>query len=144
MTKALNLTGSIFGRLTVIERFPKSTKAGKTRWVCLCTCGEHKVVVGSCLVNCHTTSCGCNALQSRTKHGCHDTVEYMAWSRIKQRCYNHKHISFHNYGGRGIVVCKRWLYSFENFLSDMGKKPSNSHSIDRENNNGNYEPGNCR
>jgi hypothetical protein len=60
------------------------------------------------------------------------------------RCFNPNDNGFKNYGGRGITVCLRWIESYENFLSDMGRKPSSGHSIDRINNDGNYEPGNCR
>lgn len=63
---------------------------------------------------------------------------------MKQRCSNPNHNRFEHYGGRGIRVCDRWLNSYENFLADMGRKPSPAHSIDRIDNDGNYEPGNCR
>jgi hypothetical protein len=70
--------------------------------------------------------------------------EYKIWQGMKQRCYNKKHKSYKYYGGRGIMVCDRWLNSFKFFLRDMGKRPSKEYSIDRINNNGNYEPNNCR
>ena len=63
---------------------------------------------------------------------------------MKERCRNPKHNRFHRYGGRGIRVCDRWLDSYENFLADMGRKPSPTHSVDRIDNDGHYEPGNCR
>lgn len=72
------------------------------------------------------------------------TVEYSAWSKMIRRCVDPKDAAFRNYGGRGIKVCKKWLNSFENFLADMGPRPSAEHSIDRIDNDGNYEPGNCR
>lgn len=77
------------------------------------------------------------------RHGMFGTPEYRTWERIVQRCYNPKHVSYQNYGGRGITVCDRWRKSFTNFLLDMGKKPD-GYSLDRTDNNGNYEPGNCR
>jgi hypothetical protein len=100
----------------------------------------------------HTNSCGCfNRLmikKAQTKHGhCINRVstrEYGIWLGMKDRCYNPKNIGFKNYGGRGITVCDRWLESFENFFEDMGINPSLNHSLDRINNNGNYEPENCR
>lgn len=72
------------------------------------------------------------------------SVERLTWYWIKYRCYNPKNYSYADYGGRGIVVCERWLRSYEDFLSDMGPRPGDDYSIDRINVNGNYEPGNCR
>src|SRR5205085_3050276 len=72
------------------------------------------------------------------------TAEYLCWVNIKRRCYNPNNCSYKHYGGRGISCCDRWLHSFENFLADMGKKPTPQHQIDRINVNGNYEPSNCR
>lgn len=72
------------------------------------------------------------------------SVEWWCWVHLRQRCLNPKKTSFKHYGGRGIKVCERWLHSFENFLSDMGRKPSPKHSIDRIDNDGDYEPANCR
>lgn len=70
--------------------------------------------------------------------------EYESWANMKNRCYVVSNPSFANYGGRGVKVCDRWLEAFENFLSDLGPKPSPRHSLDRIDNNGDYEPGNCR
>lgn len=72
------------------------------------------------------------------------TKEYYARQALISRCYNPNHIDHHNYGGRGIKVCDRWLASFQNFLEDMGRAPSKKHSLDRIDVNGNYEPSNCR
>ena len=79
------------------------------------------------------------------KHGyANKTAEYRAWGHIKSRCYNPNVYNYNNYGGRGIAMCDRWLNSFENFLLDMGDRPSAKHSIDRINSNGDYEPSNCK
>lgn len=72
------------------------------------------------------------------------TPEHLAWINIKRRCYNQKNASYPAYGGRGIVMCDRWKNDFLAFLDDMGSRPSDQHSIDRIDVNGNYEPGNCR
>lgn len=77
-------------------------------------------------------------------HGCYRTVEYRAWKCMKGRCYNARADRYKHYGARGITVCTRWRNSFENFLADMGKRPSIEHSLGRKDNDGNYEPGNCR
>lgn len=149
--RAINIIGQRFGKLTVLERL--KTK-GYFSYKCLCDCGNFVTVkrTGS-LRSGNTKSCGCFkdelTLKRSTKHGhrtaIKTTSEYHAWVHIKQRCYNQKNNHFHCYGGRGITVCDRWLESFDNFLSDMGVKPSEKHSLDRyPDMNGNYEPGNCR
>lgn len=93
-------------------------------------------------------SCGCNAKNNAFIHGYarvkKQFPEYICWASMKQRCGDPKHKSYKNYGGRGIGVCERWMHSFENFLEDMGNRPTKLHSVDRINVNGNYEPGNCR
>ena len=78
------------------------------------------------------------------KHGMQSSVEYQAWNHMKDRCYNENYQSYHRYGARGITVCERWLHSFNNFYKDMGNRPLDKSSIDRINNDGNYEPSNCR
>ena len=78
------------------------------------------------------------------KHGMSKSPEYTAWRRMRRRCNFKKDSEYHNYGARGIKVCYRWEHSFENFLSDMGKRPSNGHSLDRIDVNKGYFPANCR
>jgi len=89
-----------------------------------------------------TRSCGCLRNEQQFKHGRCETLVYRIWAEMLQRCNNHKSPSFKDYGGRGIKVCERW-HSFANFYTDMGDKPAGL-SIDRADNDGNYEPGNCR
>ncbi len=86
----------------------------------------------------------CMGCRGPTSHGLSYTPEYRAWQQMRLRCLDPKHKAYPSYGGRGITVCQRWLESPQAFLDDMGPKPSPLHELDREDNNGNYEPGNCR
>lgn len=139
-----------FGRLKVMCRNGSNDK-GRAMWKCQCKCGKIVVILGSSLRTGNTTSCGCLRTDFLTtgvanrRHGLSRTPTYEAWKAMFQRCYNPKHKSYGDYGGRGITVCERWRESFDNFLADMGERPKGKHSIDRfPNQNGNYEPGNCR
>lgn len=150
MGKLLNLIDWRFTRLLVIKRV-ENDKWGSTRWFCRCGCGNYKVVYGGNLRSGDTKSGGClgreqsqiNREQSRT-HGMSGTLEYKAYSNMAQRCYNSNYPKYENYGGRGIKVCSKWLDSFEAFFKDMGKKPGSKYTIERLNNDGDYEPGNCK
>src|SRR5580693_2694053 len=147
MSKRLELTGSRFGRLTVSGfAYVKSRRA---YWNCVCDCGAVRVVASATLVIGNTKSCGClgreNLKASNLIHGMSKTAEHKTWSGIIKRCENPKGKYWKNYGGRGIKICERWRNSFLNFYADMGPRPSPQHSIDRfPNNDGNYEPENCR
>lgn len=154
-TQFQDLTNRRFGRLTVIERVadyvsPKGYH--RTRWKCHCDCGTVKSVNASCLFKGDTQSCGCLHLERQrtatVKHGhsrrSGNTKEYCCWLNIIQRCTNPKNNRFHDWGGRGISMCERWLNDFNLFLADVGIAPSAKHTIERINNNGNYEPGNCK
>lgn len=149
--RVINLTNQTFGRLTVLER-SGSTRGGKATWHCGCSCGNVTVVNGENLRSGNTKSCRCLERERKPfTHRTHGdarnhqvTPEYLCWQRMKARCTNPKTAGFKWYGGRGIKICERWLHSFPNFLADMGRKPSPELSIDRIDNDGNYEPENCR
>lgn len=142
----IDLTNKRFGRLTVLYR-GQSNKWNAPRWMCLCDCGQKKLIEGSSLKNGSTKSCGCLHNEgNNTKHGHSirgkETTTYKSWKNMNQRCNNPNHIYYHHYGGRRITVCKRWM-KFENFLEDMGECPPR-HTIEREKNREGYCRKNCR
>lgn len=141
--KCVELTGVKFGRLTMLTKEP--SKNGRVRWLAKCDCGNECVVAGVSVRSGKTTSCGCAKRDgSRRPRGTGAlSSEYTIWTSMKQRCQNPKHRAYRRYGGRGIVVCERWQ-TFENFLADMGPRPSMKHSIDRINNDKGYCLENCR
>lgn len=143
----VDMTSRRFHRLTVLGRAP-NTSGQSARWLCRCDCGNEVVVLGGHLRSGNTKSCGCQRIDSaRTtnrKHGMAKSLAYKRWETIKQRCTNPKNPSYPNYGGRGIGICSEWAESFEAFHAAVGDPPSTSHSLDRINNDGNYEPGNVR
>lgn len=160
-----DVTGQRFGALTCLKFVGRSID-GAVKWLCHCDCGKDGVYFLNNLKRGHTVSCGCfrqeisvergRALGLKAKghkysirHGHSRTSEgknsptYLSWKGMISRTTNPNVHNFNNYGGRGISVCDRWRNSFENFLEDMGERPP-GHTLDRVNNNGNYEPGNCR
>ena len=149
MPKFMDLTLQTFEGFSVKEYVGRVN--GNNTWICVCFCGkEFRSNTGN-IRSGHTTSCGCKrdlAMSIRTKvHGeSNKTPEYRAWRSMRYRVLNPDkgNKRYHIYGGRGIKICDRWLESFENFLADMGRKPSPEHSIDRKDNDGDYCPENCR
>jgi hypothetical protein len=156
----ISISGMKFGRLTVLSQAPN--RASKTMWNCVCECGENRVVESYPLRKGITTSCGCFQKEISSKiakgmatHGHAAGVNdsgnrtvsrtYSSWSSMKDRCLNANFHNFKYYGGRGIVICERWLgpNGFSNFLLDMGERPIGK-TIDRIENDGDYEPGNCK
>lgn len=142
--KAFNLTKQRFGRLVVIER--TGSKKNKATWLCLCDCGNFVIVVGQNLRRGGTKSCGCfqkALVRNRSiTHSRTHTKLYTIWIQMRGRCKNKANSSYKNYGGRGITVCKEWE-QFENFYFDMGDPPKGL-TLERINNDGNYEPSNCK
>ena len=132
-----------FNMLTLIREIKKRDKNGGKYALYKCDCGKECEIRISSVKTGNTNSCGCGRYSS--KYGLIKKIpEYRIWTDIKTRCYNKNHSSYSNYGGRGIKMCDRWLESFDNFFEDMGKRPSKKYTLDRINNDGNYEKYNCR
>lgn len=150
MGKRLDIRqGDKYGRLTIIkEKQSKRYKNHTVRIVsCICDCGKSWVGRLSDIRTGSVKSCGCYSSEyqkkKRTTHGRYGTLEYKSWQSMKERCSNPKNIKWDLYGGRGIIVCDRWLNSFQNFFDDMGPRVEGT-TLDRIDNDGNYEPSNCR
>lgn len=153
-SKKIQMTGSRFGRLVVLgEEAPYISPGGQRqrRVLAECDCGKTTITVASQLRTGETQSCGCLIREITAKrnfiHGeatrAARCPEHRVWTGMIQRCENPNVNRYHLYGGRGIKVCERWRDSFENFLADMGRRPSADYSIDRIDSNKDYEPGNC-
>jgi hypothetical protein len=144
-----NLTKQTFGNLTAISFERRRDASGKSKvyWHCECRCGRGVAVSSSSLMKGESKSCGCWRREVSTRrcttHGLSHLPEYGIWGLMKARCTNTRGKFYFRYGGRGITVCERWLHSFENFLADMGPRPSPKHSIERTNNAFGYTPENC-
>ncbi len=152
MTKKADLTGIKFERLTALSYSHRKVYNGKglNYWLCQCDCGKICFASIGSLMSGHNKSCGCLNKErlekglNRFTHRMTKSKEYRAWVNMRSRCYNPDHRSWPNYGGRGIIVCKRWLSSFISFYNDVGPAPSPRHSIDRKRVNGNYTKSNVR
>ena len=142
-----NLVGKRFTKLTVVERVQKPNRATEHHayWNCLCDCGKFHIVRSSDLKSGSVQSCGCLQIETATIHGMRHDPIYFTWCSMKQRCYNPNDEKYPDYGGRGIVVCDRWRDSFEAFYEDVSKLPDfkrEGYTINRIDNDGNYEPDN--
>lgn len=153
-----DIEGQVFGRWTVISYACSDNGA---KWLCQCECGTVRIVAATSLFQ-GSQSCGClqkerasetgKTLHIRRRkvpcavktHGMSKTPEYRAWNQMIQRCTNKNLRNYSDYGGRGICVHPAWLVSFKEFYDHIGSRPSSAHSLDRIDNNGNYEPGNVR
>ena len=141
--RAIDISGQRFGQLVVLTYAGYYRKTDSIMWLCQCDCGERSVVRTSALRHGRSKSCGCG--MSHPKHGFSKTSTYTSYKSLMRRCYKPKHVSFKDYGARGITVCAHWRgpQGFQNFLADLGERPRGK-TIDRIEVNGNYEPGNCR
>lgn len=139
LVERINMIGEKFGKWIVLS--PDKKIGNYSKNYCRCECGTEKYVITKYLKNGRSKSCGCIG---NAKHGMYLTHQYKIWQYMKNRCYNKNKNNYHNYGGRGIRVCDRWLNSFENFWEDMKDEYKEGLTLDRINTNGDYELNNCR
>ena len=143
LTPFKDISGKKFNKLTALHRL-HNTK-GKTKWLCICDCGNLVEVILSDLQLNKTKSCGCLRGKNNYKHGKIQTPIYKTWQNIKARCYNINCKSYKDYGARGIAVCSEWKDNFQAFYDwSITNGYKTGLQIDRIDNNGNYEPNNCR
>lgn len=141
--KRKDLSGNVYDKLTVLS-YSHSNKYNQSMWLCKCDCGNTTVARSHSLTSGRLHSCGCYNVESHTKHNASETKEYYTWNRLKDRCLNTNNKDYVNYGGRGITIDQSWIDSFECFLQDVGKAPSEYYSLDRINNNKGYTKDNVR
>ena len=139
-----DMIGRRFGRLVCLRISERKDKTRRLYWWFRCDCGNEKEAAGSSVRYGETPSCGCLHRENvgQTVHGMARTKLYHVWNSMIQRCHNPKTKRYDCYGGRGIIVCDRWRHSFADFFADMGECPAGL-TIERLNNDGNYEPSNC-
>jgi hypothetical protein len=150
---AHDLTGRRFSRLVAlgpVERIYVVPRGTAVKWLCKCDCGKETIVFAQCLRNKNTKSCGClneekrrARLDAQLTHGLSGSPEFWVWNAAKRRCHSPRDKSYKNYGARGIKMCKRWRDDFGAFIEDMGRRPSDAHTLERLDNNKGYEPSNC-
>jgi len=154
---SLNLIGETYGWLTVLEDAGRTNDKQK-KYLCKCQCGNLTTVASGNLRKGTTVSCGCYHKEASKIRGIGNSygkthgatqgrsrdITYVSWLSMNQRCNDKNRSYYKHYGGRGILVCDRWKSSYENFLEDMGERPTKRHTLDRIDVDGNYEKLNCR
>lgn len=146
MPKLIDLIGRRVGLYTVLRRDEERISRIDTYWICKCDCGTVKSIGGKSLRRGHSQSCGCRSRGKPAHNRTHNLSRdryFLMWQSIMQRCYNPNNKQYSEYGGRGITVCDRW-HDPVSFVSDIGKKPTPKHSLDRIDNDGPYSPENTR
>src|SRR5215831_1091032 len=141
----IDITGHRFGRLVAIKL--DSNRKGHWYWLCHCDCGNEKIIQREHLTGGHTLSCRCLTIEFHRKrllkHGeAKRTPEWSIWRDTRNRCNNPNNQAYKNYGGRGITICERWS-NYSNFITDMGRRPTPKHMLERTNNNAASSPSNC-
>ena len=143
MAKIKNIEGRRFGKLVALK-MDGFNKWKKAVWLCRCDCGNTISTLSNGLIAGRTKSCGCYQKEVVTKHGVSRSPEYIAWKSMISRCRNSNDPSYKTYGGAGVDVCDRWIESVNNFIEDMGARPSLKYSVDRIDNSKGYSKENCR